>query len=104
MNYIDDGSAEAAATLKAMANATDEEVAAVVAKYDELMQKQRSTSDTVAKVQVDFDRSLDAIQQKMTDFIDDMDVSSQAAAAARSTISAYVDGVRSGAADAADAK
>lgn len=103
MNYIDDGSVEAAATLKAMANATDEEVAAMVAKYDELRQKQRSTSDTVAKVQVDFDRSLDAIQQKMTDFIDDMDVSSQAAEAARSTISAYVDEVRSGAADAADA-
>lgn len=103
LNSINDGSTEAAASLAAMAGASDDELKAMVAKYNELKTAQSDAASTMAKTATDFDTRLSEIQGKMTETIELMNLSSEASAAAKSTMDAYIDELKNSKAPAVKA-
>lgn len=94
LNSINDGSTEAAASLAAMAGASDDELKAMVAKYNELKTAQSDAASTMAKTATDFDTRLSEIQGKMTESIEGMNLSTEAANAAKLTMDAYIQKIK----------
>lgn len=94
LNSINDGSAEAAASLAAMAGASDSELKNMVEKYNELKTSQANAANTMAETATDFDSKLSDIQNSMTETIDEMNLSTEAANAAKSTMDAYIQKIK----------
>lgn len=91
---IDDGSEESAAALAGMANASDTELQKMVDKYGKLQDEQSKTADDVAKLQTDFDTEMGKIAKTAEDTIDGMNLSTEAEAAAKATMDAYINAIK----------
>lgn len=94
LNSINDGSEEAAASLAAMAGASDTELKKMVDKYNELKKSQSDAASTMAETATDFDTKLSEIQNSMTETIDEMNLSAEASNAAKSTMDAYIQKIK----------
>ncbi len=100
---MDDGSSESAAYLQAMSEASDEELAAMVANFENLQEAQSSTADTMAELETDFSARCSEIEADFTAMIENMNMDTEAAAAASSTIQAYINQIKSMKSDAVSA-
>lgn len=98
-----DGSSDSVNAVAGMASATDEELAAMVANWQNLQSVQGTTADSLAQLETDFDNSLATIEERMGEAIDNMNMDTEAANAAKETIDAYIANIRAGAADAENA-
>lgn len=87
---MDDGSEESSAALAAMASASDSELSAMVSKYGDLQNAQGETANAVAELETDFSARMAEIESTMTSTVDKMNMSDDAAAAAKSTMSGYI--------------
>ena len=85
-----DGSPESVAMIAGMATATDEELAGMITGWQELQAEQEAVSHSIAELAVDFSGSMDEIESRMVDAINNMNMEEEAARAARATASAYV--------------
>ncbi len=92
---MDDGSTESAAYLQAMSEASDEELAAMVANFQNLQEAQAATADDMATLSTDFDARLAEIEASFKDTVSNMNMESEAYSAAQSTIQGYIDGIKS---------
>lgn len=92
---MDDGSSESAAYLQAMASASDEELTAMVANFESLQESQATTADKMASLSTDFDARLAEIEASFEDTVSNMNMESEAYAAAQSTIQGYINGIKS---------
>lgn len=92
---MDDGSTESAAYLQAMSEASDEELAAMVANFENLQEAQAATADDMATLSTDFDARLAEIEASFEDTVSNMNMESEAYSAAQSTIQGYIDGIKS---------
>lgn len=103
VSSMDDGSAESAAALAGMANASDEELQKMVSKYTDLQGEQSRTATSVAELKTNFNSEMNEMSSKMKGTIDDMNLSKEATTAAKNTIDAYVEQIRSGVSSASTA-
>lgn len=103
VSSMDDGSAESAAALAGMADASDEDLQRMVSKYTDLQGEQSKTATSVAELKTNFNSEMNEMSSKMKGTIDDMNLSEEATTAAKNTIDAYVEQIRSGVSSASSA-
>lgn len=100
---MDDGSEESAAVLAGMASASNEELEKIVGKYTDLQSEQDKSAHSVAELQEDFSGKVNQMADDMKSAVDNMELSSEASAAAKATIDSYVAQIRNGVSDAGGA-
>ena len=86
-----DGSQDSVNAVAGMANATDEELAAMVANWQTLQQEQEAAAGSVAELKKDFTSTMDELQTELAADIEAMDLGDEATAAGRATIQGYID-------------
>ena len=86
-----DGSEDSVNAIAGMASASDEDLAAMVANWQELQQAQSDASQSIADLKTDFSSQMDELQSDLAADIEAMDLGDEAAAAGRATIQGYVD-------------
>jgi TP901 family phage tail tape measure protein len=90
---IDDGSAESASALAAMASASDEKLQQMVTQYKNLQDAQSQAANGVADMETDFSATMEKLEKDLEDTVDNMNMEDDAAAAAKSTMDAYVQNI-----------
>ena len=95
INSFADGSPNSIAMIAGMSEATDEELANMVASWKDLQVEQDAVSHSLAELATDFSNGMSEIESRMHEAIDNMNMETDAAAAARETISAYINQIRS---------
>lgn len=88
---LSDGSKESAAYLQAIVEDGGKKIAALNAAFGKVEEGKELFSDTVAELQEDFAAATDAVQQKLADNIEAMDLGPEAAQSAYNTFKAYID-------------
>lgn len=107
MAYAQSGSEEAAGLAQSMVDAinsgNEEAVAELANTVGEVQAKQQEASAAVADWQTSFSESLSTLEQEMQTAVEGMDLSEEAQASAQSTITAYVEQIRSSGGEASAA-
>lgn len=85
-----DGSQDSINAIAGMAQASDEDLAAMVANYQNLQSAQDETGENIAALAVNLDAETQKMAQSVEQMVSDMNLSGEAEAAARSTIQAYI--------------
>lgn len=85
-----DGSTESVNAIAGMANASDEDLAAMVKNYQELQKAQEDTSQSIADLQTNFSEQMDLLQEALADDIEAMDFGTEAAEAGKATIDGFI--------------
>ena len=85
-----DGSAESANAIAGLANASDEELTAMVSNWQELQKEQEAAAGSVADLKTDFTTTMDELQTALAEDIEAMDLGDEAAASGRATIQGYI--------------
>lgn len=86
-----DGSENSVNAIAGLANASDEDLRAMVTNWQELQKEQEAAAGSVADLKTDFSATMDELQQALAEDIEDMDLGDEAAASGRATIQGYVD-------------
>ena len=86
-----DGSEDSVNAIAGMASASDEDLAAMVANWQELQQAQADASQSIADLKTDFSNQTDELQSDLAADIEAMDLGDEATAAGRATIQGYID-------------
>lgn len=86
-----DGSADSVNAIAGLANASDEDLRAMVANWQELQKEQKAASGSIADLKTDFTATMDEMQEEFAADIDAMSLPDEAAESARSTIQAFID-------------
>lgn len=107
MAYAQSGSEEAAGLAQSMVDAinsgNEEAVAELANTVGEVQAKQQEASAAVADWQTSFSESLSSLEQEMQTAVEGMDLSEEAQASAQSTITAYIEQIRSSGGEASAA-
>ena len=85
-----DGSAESVNAIAGLANASDEELTAMVSNWQELQKEQEAAAGSVADLKTDFTTTMDELQTALAEDIEAMDLGDEAAASGRATIQGYI--------------
>ncbi|MBO6266893.1 MAG: phage tail tape measure protein, partial [Synergistaceae bacterium] len=85
-----DGSKESVNAIAGMANASDEDLAAMVENYQALQKAQEDTSQSLADLKANFSNEMDALQEDLKEDVAALDMSAEAAAAGQATIEAFI--------------
>ena len=93
---LSDGSEESAAMLAGMESMNDADLSAVVKQYNDLQTAQGDTATSMAELETDFSDSLTKIQTDMETAVDNLNLSDEAKANAKSTMDAYVKEIQDG--------
>lgn len=107
MAYAQSGSEEAAGLAQSMVDAinsgNEDAVAELANTVGEVQAKQEEASAAVADWQTSFSESLSSLEQEMQTAVEGMDLSEEAQASAQSTITAYIEQIRSSGGEASAA-
>ena len=103
LEQLSDGSQESAGQVKALMeeieNLSPEAAAARIQeindKFGELSTAKDNAATTMAEIQTDFNNKLGEIENRMNEAVNNMNMDEEAAAAAKSTISAYISQISS---------
>lgn len=98
-----DGSSESVNVIAGMVDATDEELEAMVANFEENKKAEEAVSNSIAKYRVDIDEQLDGVVSDMEEAVENMNLSDSAEEAAKATIQAYADAILAGKGSVVDA-
>ena len=88
---IADGSENSVNAIAGLANASDEDLRAMVTNWQELQKEQEAAAGSVADLKTDFSATMDELQQELAADIEAMDLGDEAAASGRATIQGYID-------------
>lgn len=86
-----DGSENSVNAIAGLANASDEDLRAMVTNWQELQKEQEAAAGSVADLKTDFSATMDELQQELAADIEAMDLGDEAAASGRATIQGYID-------------
>ena len=86
-----DGSEDSVNAIAGLANASDEDLRAMVTNWQELQKEQEAAAGSVADLKTDFSSTMDELQQELAADIEAMDLGDEAAASGRATIQGYID-------------
>ncbi len=98
-----DGSKDSVNVIAGMADATDEELKAMVRNFEEQKKAQEEVSKSLADYKVDINDTMDGIVSDMEDAVEGMNMSDTAEEAAKATIQAYADAILAGKGSVTDA-
>ena len=96
-----DGSKESVNVIAGMAQASDEELAQMVANWQKLQAEQDGASESLATMNQDYATTLDELKNQLTQTIEDLNLEEEAKAAAEATMDAYIKALQEGADEAA---
>ncbi|MDE7053608.1 MAG: phage tail tape measure protein [Oscillospiraceae bacterium] len=85
-----DGSEDSVNAIAGLANASDEDLRAMVTNWQELQKEQEAAAGSVAELKTDFSATMDELQQELAADIEAMDLGDEAAASGRATIQGYI--------------
>lgn len=85
-----DGSEDSVNAIAGLANASDEDLRAMVTNWQELQKEQEAAAGSVADLKTDFSSTMDELQQALAEDIEAMDLGDEAAASGRATIQGYI--------------
>ena len=86
-----DGSEDSVNAIAGLANASDEDLRAMVTNWQTLQQEQEAAAGSVAELKTDFTSTMDELQTELAADIEAMDLGDEATAAGRATIQGYID-------------
>lgn len=86
-----DGSADSVNAIAGMAAASDEDLAKMVANWQSVQDVQKAASESIADLKTDFTNQMDELQRELTEDIEAMDLSDEAAKAGAATVQAFID-------------
>ncbi len=95
VSRLSDGSAESAAALAGLADASDEEIARLVENLGKVDEGKENFATVVASMQTDFDTKAAEIEQRMTDMVAEFDQSEDAYDKGQATMQGIIDGLNS---------
>ena len=87
-----DGSEDSVNAIAGLANASDEDLRAMVTNWQALQEEQEAAAGSVAELKTDFTATMDELQNALAEDIETMDLGDEAAASGRATIQGYIDG------------
>ncbi|MCL2487765.1 MAG: phage tail tape measure protein [Oscillospiraceae bacterium] len=87
-----DGNKDSVNAVAGMAKASDADLKKMVANWQKLQEEQELVAGSLAKLEVDFDKSMEEIQKSLEESIENMDLSEEAARKGRLAIEAFIDG------------
>lgn len=87
-----DGSSDSVNAIAGMAQASDEDLAAMVQNWQSLQEEQKTTADSLADLETDFTASMDALQLELETTISEMNLNSEAVESGKNTIQGFIDG------------
>lgn len=87
-----DGSNESVNAIAGMASASDDDLRRMVENWKSVQQEQEAASGAIADLKTDFTNTMDELQQELEADIDALDLSEDAAAAAKLTVQGYING------------
>lgn len=90
MKQLSDGSAESAATLATLAQASEEEIQKINDKFAEVEASKDTLASTIADMETNFTAGMDALKTELENTVKELDKGSEAAEAAAATMEAYV--------------
>ena len=90
-----DGSTESVNAIAGLANASDEELAAMVQNWKKLQEEQEAASGSIADLQTNFSETMDQLQADLAEDIEAMDLGTEAASSGQATIQGFIDGATS---------
>ena len=91
---LSDGSTASAAALAGLADASDEEIAEIIRNMDKVETGKDNFARTIAQMQTDFDDEMTAIEKRLGIAIGNMEMTDDAAWAARNTVQGYINGAK----------
>ena len=97
---LSDGSAESLAALQELAAATPEEVQAINDSFAEVEASKDALASTIADMETQFTEGMTALKTELENTVKELDKGSEAAAAAKATMEAYVKDLTAGGTDA----
>ena len=107
MAYVQDGSEEAAGLAQSMVNqinaGNEEAVAKLANTVGAVQAKQAEASASVAEWQTNFNATMSQLEERMNEAVTKMNLSGEAEASAKATISSYAQAIRNGEAEATTA-
>lgn len=90
-----DGSEDSVNAIAGLANASDEDLRAMVTNWQALQEEQEAAAGSVAELKTDFTSTMDELQNALAEDIEAMDLGDEAKASGRATIQGYIDGANS---------
>lgn len=90
-----DGSADSVNAIAGLANASDEDLRAMVTNWQTLQQEQEAAAGSVADLKTDFSATMDELQAALAEDIEAMDLGEEAKSSGQATIQGYIDGANS---------
>lgn len=97
---LSDGSAESAATLETLANASEEEIGKINESFEKVEAAKELLATTIADMETQFTEGMAALTEELASTVADLDMSSEAGEAAVATMEAYVASLDAGGEDA----
>ena len=91
-----DGSEDSVNAIAGMADASDDDLKAMVENWKKVQAEQKETSDNLAELKTDFSSQLSNIKDDVKDTIEGLNLASSAKSAASATIEAYADALIAG--------
>lgn len=85
-----DGSQDSVNAIAGLANASDEDLRAMVTNWQTLQEEQEAAAGSVADLKTDFTSTMDELQSELAADIEAMDLGDEAAAAGQATIQGYI--------------
>lgn len=95
-----DGSAESAATLQTLANASEEEISKINESFEKVEAAKELLATTIADMETQFTEGMNALTEELAATVADLDMSSEAGEAAVATMEAYVASISGSAGEA----
>ena len=89
-SQLTDGSAESAAALSELANASSEEIAKINEEFAKVQESKETLAATIADMQTNFSEGMTALQTELENTVAELEMGSEAAEAATATMEAYV--------------
>lgn len=87
-----DGSKDSVNAIAGMAQASDEELAAMVENWKTLQEEQETAAGSIADLKTDFTATMDELQTELAADINAMNLGKEAEEAGRATLQGYIDG------------
>ncbi|MEN6437016.1 MAG: phage tail tape measure protein [Syntrophobacter sp.] len=87
-----DGSPDSVNAIAGMVNATDGQLASMVANWKELQEEQKNVAGSLADLETDFTASMNKLKTELETSIEKMNLNEEAAKSGRDTIQGFIDG------------
>ena len=98
-----DGSKESVNAIAGMANASDEDLKSMVANWKEVKEQQNKATESLTELATGYEQQMKGLKATLEEEVDGLNLEDEAAEAAKATVDAYTEAIRSSTDDAVKA-